>query len=90
MKDMGIVYGSKEASAPLIIGKTTVYVHTDVEEYQETLPGSDEVYTGYRYHEIQYTKDEYLQMQADKQLKLEDNVINTQMAILELYENMEV
>lgn len=88
MQDMGIVHGSKEASAPLIIGKTTVYVHTDVEEYQQTME-SGETYTGYKYHEIQYTKDEYLQLQADKQAKLEENIANTQMAILELYENME-
>lgn len=88
MQDMGIVHGSKEASAPLIIGKTTVYVHTDVEEYQQTME-SGETYTVYKYHEIQYTKDEYLQLQADKQAKLEENVANTQMAILELYENME-
>ena len=88
MRDMGIVHGSKEASAPLIIGYDTVYVHTDVEEYQETMEGG-EVITGYRYHEIQYTKDEYLKLQADKQVKLEDSLTNVQGAILELYESME-
>lgn len=88
MRDMGTVYGSREAAAPLVIGYDTVYVHTDIQEYQETMEGG-EVMTGYMYHEIQYTKDEYLKIQADKQSKLEENITNVQGAILELYENME-
>lgn len=88
MRDMGIVSGSREAAAPLVIGYDTVYVHTDIQEYQETMEGG-EVTTGYRYHEIQYTKDEYLKLQADKQSKLEESITNAQGAILELYESME-
>lgn len=89
MRDMGIVHGSPGAAVPLVIGYDTVYVHTDIESYQETME-SGEVMTGYRYHEIQYTKDEYLKIQADKQAKLEENVTNNQLAILELYESLEV
>lgn len=88
MRDMGIVQGSIEMAIPLVIGYDTVYVHDDIQEYQETLEDG-EVITSYKYHEIQYTKDEYLQIQADKQAKLEENVTNAQMAILELYESME-
>ena len=88
MRDMGIVQGSAEAATPLVIGYDTVYVHDDIQEYQETTEDG-EVITSYKYHEIQYTKDEYLQIQADRQSKLEENVTNAQMAILELYESME-
>lgn len=88
MRDMGIVHGSREAAVPLVIGYDTVYVHTDIQEYQETMPDG-ETMTGYKYHEIQYTKDEYLKIQADKQSKLEENITNVQGAILELYESME-
>lgn len=88
MKDMGIVQGSREAALPIVIGYDTVYVHTDIQEYQETMEGG-EVITGYKYHEIQYTKDEYLKIQADKQSRLEESVTNVQGAILELYESME-
>lgn len=88
MRDMGTVYGSRAAAVPLVIGYDTVYVHTDIQEYQETMEDG-EVITGYKYHEIQYTKDEYLKIQADKQSKLEENITNVQGAILELYENME-
>lgn len=88
MRDMGIVQGSFKVSAPLIIGYDTVYVHDNIQEYQKTLEDG-EIITEYKYHEIQYTKDEYLQLQADKQSKLEENITNTQLAILELYESME-
>lgn len=87
MQDMGIVHGSAEAAVPLVIGYDTVYVHTDIQEYQITDKENDEIRTGYKYHEIQYTKDEFLKLQADKQSKLEENVNNIQMALLELYEN---
>ena len=53
MKDMGIVQGSAAQAVPLIIGKDTVYVHTDITpvEGEEGL---------FQYHEVQYDKDEYI------------------------------
>lgn len=53
MKDMGIVRGSASQAVPLIIGKDTVYVHTDITpvEGEEGL---------FQYHEVQYDKDEYI------------------------------
>ena len=53
MKDMGIIQGSAAQAVPLIIGKDTVYVHTDITpvEGEEGL---------FQYHEIQYEKDEYI------------------------------
>lgn len=59
MKDMGIVFGSAEQAVPLIIGKDTVYVHTDITpvEGEEGL---------FQYHEVQYEKDEYIKMLAEK------------------------
>ena len=87
MRDMGIVYGSKEAAVPLVIGKDTVYVHTDIvaEEIEDEMMGK---YTQYKYHEVQYTHYEYLKIQADAQSQLKENLTNTQLAILELYESI--
>lgn len=53
MKDMGIIQGSAAQAVPLIIGKDTVYVHTDITpvEGEEGL---------FQYHEVQYEKDEYI------------------------------
>ena len=57
MKDMGIIQGSAAQAVPLIIGKDTVYVHTDITpvEGEEGL---------FQYHEIQYEKDEYIELMA--------------------------
>jgi hypothetical protein len=57
MKDMGIIQGSAAQAVPLIIGKDTVYVHTDITpvEGEEGL---------FQYHEIQYEKDEYIKLMA--------------------------
>jgi hypothetical protein len=57
MKDMGIVQGSAEQAQPLIIGKDTVYVHTVIVQGEDGL---------YQYHEIQYDKDEYIKVLAEK------------------------
>lgn len=53
MKDMGIIQGSAAQAVPLIVGKDTVYVHTDITpvEGEEGL---------FQYHEVQYEKDEYI------------------------------
>ena len=67
MKDMGIVRGSAAQAVPLIIGKDTVYVHTDITpvEGEEGL---------FQYHEVQYEKDEYIKMLAE-QSNLQDNYL---------------
>lgn len=59
MKNMGIIQGSAAQAVPLIIGKDTVYVHTDITpvEGEEGL---------FQYHEIQYDKDEYIKVMAEK------------------------
>ena len=60
MRDMGIVQGSAAMAKPLIIGKDTVYVHTDIQEITDS-DGN----TLYQYHEVQYDKDEFIQLLAE-------------------------
>ena len=57
MKDYGRVRGSKEQAKPLIIGKDTVYVHTDIVDVED-----DQC----EYNEVQYGKDEFIKMIAEK------------------------
>ena len=64
MKDMGIVHGSAKQAVPLVIGYDTVYIHTDIEPATEEQAG-DPVEGLFRYHEIQYPKDEYIRMMAE-------------------------
>jgi hypothetical protein len=79
MKDMGIIQGSAAQAVPLIIGKDTVYVHTDITpvEGEEGL---------FQYHEVQYEKDEYIKMLAEKNQSLEEQLTDTQLALVEVYE----
>lgn len=69
MKRLKDVQGSKESAKELIIGKDTVYIHSNIRKIEggddDALMGGGEVYI---YDEIQMTKDEYLE---DIQEKLE-------------------
>lgn len=56
MKDYGRVRGSKEQAKPLIIGKDTVYVHTDIVDIED-----DQC----EYNEVQYDKDEFIKLMAE-------------------------
>lgn len=58
MIDMGIVKGSEAQAKPLIIGKDTVYVHTDIHTVEETDERGEKFVT-YEYHEVQYTLEEW-------------------------------
>ena len=60
------VIGSKEASKELIIGKDTVYIHTNVRPYEDKNEIDKEKKSDlYIYDEVQMTKDEYLEMFKD-------------------------
>ena len=75
MKDMGIVQGSPEMAVPLIVGKDTVYVHTDIQQVQDA-----EGKLVWQYREIQYDKDEYIRLMAEKNDEL-DEIINTLLGV---------
>lgn len=53
------VIGSKESSKHLIVGKDTVYVHSNV----VTISEEENLY---QYDEIQYDKDEYIKLLSDR------------------------
>lgn len=89
MKDMGIVRGSTEQAKNLIVGKDTVYVHTDIKQIFEDREGKP-IDGLYEYHEIQYTKDEYIKLISEQNDKLEQELTDTQIAIVEIFESMEV
>ena len=67
MKDCGLVYGSGAQAKELIIGKDTVYIHSDI----EAIEGKE---NEYKHHEIQYAKDEYIQLIAESGKTIEKTV----------------
>jgi hypothetical protein len=75
MKDMGIVQGSPEMAVPLVVGKDTVYVHTDIQQVPD-----EEGNMVWQYHEIQYDKDEYIRLLSEKNDKL-DEILNTLLGV---------
>ena len=69
MKDYGIVRGSEESAKEIIIGKDTVYIHSDIKRIVDEY---DCEY--YEYHEIQYSKDEYISLLAQSNKSIEKTV----------------
>lgn len=57
MYDAGVVFGGPEQAKPIIAGKDTVYVHTDI---KPTITDGNGNPTEYQYHEMQYSPTEYI------------------------------
>ena len=86
MKEFKNVQGSTEQAQPLIVNKDTVYVHTNI--VQATDKDGNVIDNLYVYDEVQYTKDEYIQIMAEKNETLERDLTDTQLAIAEIYESL--
>lgn len=84
---MGIVQGSAEQAVPLVIGKDTVYVHSDIQQILEDDEGNL-VMNLFQYHEIQYDKDEYIKLLSERNQLLEEQLTDTQLALVEVYETI--
>lgn len=83
------VIGSKEASKELIIGKDTVYIHTNIRPYEDKNDEKEEKSELYIYDEVQMSKDEYLELK-EKELNMLSNSQGTtedllQEIILKMY-----
>ena len=86
MKEIKNVQGSSQQAQPLIVNKDTVYVHTNI--VQATDEDGNVIDGLYVYDEVQYTKDEYIQIIAEKNETLERDLTDTQLAIAEIYESL--
>lgn len=86
MKEIKNVQGSSQQAQPLIVNKDTVYVHTNI--VQATDKDGNVVDGLYVYDEVQYTKDEYIKLMAEKNETLERDLTDTQLAIAEIYESL--
>lgn len=67
------VQGSKESAQELIIGKDTVYIHSNIRKMKKTdeLNKNEDMYI---YDEIQMSKDEYLE-KLQKELEVSNNAM---------------
>lgn len=87
MKDVGIVKGNSEQVQHLVIGKDKVYVHTNITPITEDARGNA-VEDLFSYNEVQYEKDEYIELLAKQNSELTDGLTNTQLALCDVYEMM--
>ena len=88
MKNYGIVHGGAEQAIPLVVGKDTVYVHTNITKLE---PDPNDEFAPadlYSYEEIQYDKDEYIGLISNKNDSLESQLIDTQIALADVFEQV--
>lgn len=83
MKDHSITRSAVKPD-PIKIDEYSVYVCTDIKPFTEEIDG--EMFEGWEYHMIQYSKDEYIMHQ---QTIIEEQITDVQLALCELAENME-
>ena len=85
MKNVGAVIGDSEQAKPIVIGKDTVYVHTDIVPLEEDGKIVDGLFC---YNEVQYDKDEYIELIVKQNESLNNDLIDTQLALCEIYETI--
>ena len=89
MKKLKDVIGSKEASKELIIGKDTVYIHTNIRPHEDKNDDKEVKSELYIYDEVQMSLHEYLEIKEKELVMLSNTQSSTedllQEIILEMY-----
>lgn len=85
MKLIGTVQGNSEQAKALVIGKDTVYVHTDIVPVEKDGKVVEDLFS---YTEVQYDKDEYIELMAKQNEQLGNDLTDTQLALCEIYETI--
>lgn len=82
-----INYGKVKSTAmpqEIEITETKVFLASNVHEYEVKI--DDHVLAGYEYEYVEYDKNEYLQLLAAKNTALQDELLDTQAALCDVYE----
>ena len=66
--------------------KNKVFVSNNITEVEKNF--DNETYTEYEYELIEYSKDEYIKLLAQKNTELENSLTETQLALCEIYEGV--
>lgn len=83
MIDYGIQYSAVEPKEVEAIGPN-IFVADNIEPY--AMDVEERHMEGFKYHCVCYTKDEYIAYLAQRNYDLEQQIIDTQVALCELYE----
>lgn len=76
MKDMGERFGSSAWAVPVVVTDDCVYVHTDIEQVTEMQ--GEPVTDLYKYHEVQYSSKEYIELIGQENVTLKGQMETTQ------------
>lgn len=79
---------STVAPEPLVIDEISVWVNSNITQVEEVV--GEDTFTGFEYDMIQYEKNEYIKILAEKDTSLESQLTDTQLALVEIYEGMVV
>lgn len=77
---------STVAPEPMVVDEFSVWVHSNITPVEED--NGEETFVGFEYDMVQYEKDEYIKMLAEKNQSLEEQMTDTQLALCEIYEGM--
>lgn len=80
MKDYGKTRSTIKPEE-MVIDEHSVWIHSDIQEVSEP-----EGFVGYEFNMVQYDKDEFIRIQAEKNTSLETQLTDTQVALCEVYE----
>lgn len=88
MKDYGTVRSAVRPE-PVKVDEYSVWKHTDIREIAENV-GEENEFVGYEYNMVRYDKNEFIKKQISESAELSEQITNTQLALCELCEDMEV
>ena len=83
MKNYGLQRSAVEPKA-VEITESKVFVATDIE--QVTLTMDEQEVQEYQFNLVEYDKDEYIKIISEKNEELEQQMIDTQLALCDVYE----
>lgn len=72
----------------LEFAETRVFISSGIKEVAEEGTGEEPGFEGYEFSLIEYDKDEYVKLQAERNLELESELTQAQVAMCEIYEMM--
>lgn len=83
MKDYGRIKSTVKPKE-METDEYSVWIHSDIHEVSVAYDGV--ISTEYEFYQKQYTKDEYILLSAEKNMKLESRLTDTQLALCDVYE----
>ena len=87
MKDFGLTRSTVQPEA-LKIDDFSVWVHTKIKPVSEVDSDGETMFEGFEFNMIQYEKDEYIRIMAETAASIEQQLTDTQLALVEIFEGM--